>query len=93
MKDNNTHQIYKGVGAFTIVDDAIVQPFDLGNNFFLESKSLGQSKAESMVELLTELNDSVKGHAIMKVICIMHVHSVMCARHDDDDYTIIIIIR
>jgi amyloid beta precursor protein binding protein 1 len=40
---------------------------DLGNNFFLESDSLGKPRAEEVVKYLAELNSDVKGHALVKV--------------------------
>lgn len=53
-----------GVGAFTILDDAIVTPADAGNNFFLEGPhSIGRPRAQEAVRLLGELNDGVQGHA------------------------------
>ena len=30
-----------GIHSFTLVDDAVVTPRDLGNNFFTEAKALG----------------------------------------------------
>ncbi|KAK9798117.1 hypothetical protein WJX73_000766 [Symbiochloris irregularis] len=50
-----------GIAAFTVVDDAKVQPHDLGNNFLLDSSSLGKSKAQHVTTLLEELNESVAG--------------------------------
>ncbi|KAJ3565311.1 hypothetical protein NP233_g7710 [Leucocoprinus birnbaumii] len=56
--------VLPGVGAFTILDDAIVTPADAGNNFFLEGPdSIGKPRAQEAVRLLGELNDGVQGHA------------------------------
>lgn len=56
--------VLPGVGAFTILDDAIVTPADAGNNFFLEGPhSIGRPRAQEAVRLLGELNDGVQGHA------------------------------
>ncbi|KAF7760205.1 hypothetical protein Agabi119p4_10881 [Agaricus bisporus var. burnettii] len=56
--------VLPGVGAFTILDDAIVTPADAGNNFFLEGPhSIGKSRAQEAVRLLGELNDGVRGYA------------------------------
>ena len=38
-----------------------VQPQDLGNNFLLDSSSLGKSKAQTVTGLLEELNEAVAG--------------------------------
>jgi amyloid beta precursor protein binding protein 1 len=50
-----------GIGAFTIVDGAVVTAADLGNNFFLEEESLGKPRAQCVTELLMELNEHVSG--------------------------------
>lgn len=56
--------VLPGIGAFTIVDGKKVGPEDLGNNFFLDSSSLGNSRAVRATELLRELNDRVKGYSV-----------------------------
>jgi amyloid beta precursor protein binding protein 1 len=56
--------VLPGIGAFTIVDGNKVEPADLGNNFFLDPESLGQSRALRATELLRELNDRVKGYSV-----------------------------
>lgn len=56
--------VLPGIGAFTIVDGKKVGPEDLGNNFFLDSSSLGHSRAVRATELLRELNDRVKGYSV-----------------------------
>mgnify|MGYP005991438941 CR=1 FL=1 len=38
--------VLPGVGAFTILDDFIVDENDCGCNFFVEEKSLGKPRAE-----------------------------------------------
>ncbi|CAK0763153.1 hypothetical protein CVIRNUC_003029 [Coccomyxa viridis] len=48
-----------GIAGFTIVDDAIVQPCDLGTNFLLESASMGKLRAAAVTGLLAELNEGV----------------------------------
>ncbi|KAG2033554.1 hypothetical protein BDR03DRAFT_925430 [Suillus americanus] len=56
--------VLPGIGHFTILDDAKVSHSDAGNNFFLEGyNSIGKSRAEEAVRLLSELNDSVEGCA------------------------------
>jgi len=54
------------VGEFTIVDDAKVTEEDLGNNFFLDSDSLGKSRADTVREYLLEMNPEVAGHHVHK---------------------------
>ncbi|CAF2052100.1 unnamed protein product [Brassica napus] len=49
-----------GVGSFTVVDGSKVELGDLGNNFMVDERSVGQSKAKSVCAFLQELNDSVK---------------------------------
>ncbi|KAK2964183.1 putative NEDD8-activating enzyme E1 regulatory subunit [Blattamonas nauphoetae] len=44
--------ILTGVGAFTVVDGAVVTEADLGKNFFVEEADLGKSRATSIVEHL-----------------------------------------
>ncbi len=56
-----------GIGQFTILDPNQVTGADLGNNFFLESDSLGKPRAEEVVKYLAELNSDVHGHALVKV--------------------------
>lgn len=56
--------VLPGIGAFTILDDALVSPSDAGNNFFLHGPhSIGKSRAQQAAVLLQELNDSVRGYA------------------------------
>jgi len=58
--------VLPNVGEFTIVDAAKVEPCDLGNNFFVEEKYLGKSRAETVCELLLEMNEDVRGQAIVE---------------------------
>lgn len=61
--------VLPGVGAFTILDDAIVTPADAGNNFFLEGTlSIGKSRAQEAVRLLGELNEGVRGNADIRSV-------------------------
>ena len=48
-----------GIAGFTVIDDATVQPSDLGTNFLLERASMGKLRAAAVTELLAELNDGV----------------------------------
>ncbi|KAL4882619.1 hypothetical protein BJY04DRAFT_186530 [Aspergillus karnatakaensis] len=60
--------VLPGIGGFTIVDPAVVTEPDLGVNFFLESESLGKSRAEESCRLLRELNPDVEGRFFSKPI-------------------------
>lgn len=53
-----------GIASFTVVDQAVVEASDLGNNFFLESSHLGSSRAQHVTELLKELNEAVNGNFV-----------------------------
>lgn len=56
--------VLPGIGHFTILDHRLVTPEDAGNNFFLEGPdSIGKSRAEEAVRLLSELNEDVDGKA------------------------------
>ena len=50
-----------GIASFTLVDDAVVEARDLGNNFFVTSADLGRGRAEAVAAHLNELNASVAG--------------------------------
>ncbi|KAG0347216.1 NEDD8-activating enzyme E1 regulatory subunit [Podila humilis] len=54
--------VLPGVGQFTIIDQGNVTLSDIGSNFFLDQNCLGKSRAETTCELLSELNEDVKGH-------------------------------
>ena len=56
--------VLPGIQAFTIVDSKAVGPEDLGNNFFLDSDSLGKNRASCAIQFLLELNPEVKGFAV-----------------------------
>lgn len=58
--------LQSGIGAFTIIDDAKVTNADLGNNFFVDQESLGQSRAETVARLLMEMNPFVEGHTLQE---------------------------
>lgn len=45
--------VLPGVGAFTILDDFIVDHQDLGCNFFTDEQSLGKPRAEVRVQRST----------------------------------------
>ncbi|CAF1619188.1 unnamed protein product, partial [Didymodactylos carnosus] len=53
--------ILPGIGHFTIIDNQLVTHADLGTNFFLESNSIGQPRAQVTCELLNQLNPDVSG--------------------------------
>ena len=53
--------VLPGMGSFTIVDAEPVSARDLGNNFFVTKRHLGQPRARCACELLTEMNPDVKG--------------------------------
>lgn len=50
-----------GIASFTLVDNTLVEPRDLGNNFMVEASDLGKGKAKAVAALLNELNTSVAG--------------------------------
>ena len=50
-----------GIHSFTLVDDALVTPRDLGNNFFVHESDLGKGRAAAVAARLHELNASVAG--------------------------------
>jgi molybdopterin/thiamine biosynthesis adenylyltransferase len=56
-----------GIKGYTIVDDAKVTTKDLGNNFFVEEQSLGESRAKVTSALLQELNELVQGNFLEEV--------------------------
>lgn len=55
-----------GIASFTIVDDAVVEASDLGNNFFLEKHHVGDSRAQHVSQLLKELNEAVTGSYVQE---------------------------
>jgi len=54
--------VLPNIGEFTIVDDAVVSPKDLGNNFFVSQDRLGEPRAKVVMEMMLEMNDTVKGN-------------------------------
>jgi len=58
--------VLPGVGSFTIIDGKNVEAPDLGNNFFLDFKSLGSSRAKAAAGLLKEMNEWVDGTAVVE---------------------------
>mmetsp|Transcript_32449 Transcript_32449/g.52558 ORF Transcript_32449/g.52558 Transcript_32449/m.52558 type:complete len:528 (-) Transcript_32449:23-1606(-) len=56
--------VLPGIGSFTIVDGKKVDGSDVGNNFFVDSNSIGQSRAKVVTAMLQELNEYVKGSYI-----------------------------
>jgi NEDD8-activating enzyme E1 regulatory subunit len=52
----------KGIGSFSIADNAVVIQKDVSSNFFLDISCIGKSKSLATVEYLRELNEDVKGH-------------------------------
>lgn len=60
--------VLPGVGAVTIVDDAIVNDEDIGSNFFLETSSKGLNRGSETLKFLLELNPSVQGHSVQEPI-------------------------
>lgn len=45
--------VLAGIESFHVVDDALVTPTDLGQNFFVSEAQLGKNRAEAVVELLS----------------------------------------
>lgn len=66
--------VLPGIGHFTILDAAVVEPADLGVNFFLDDHTLGGFRAEHTARLLNELNPDVEGHFITEVSCAGLLH-------------------
>ena len=54
--------VLPGLGNFTLLDDAIITKTDLSNNFFLDEKALGTSRADNVSKWILELNDDATGH-------------------------------
>lgn len=59
--------ILPNIGKFTVIDSGKVTEEDVSANFFVDSDSLGQSRAKVVKELLNELNEDVEGHYIEEV--------------------------
>nr|CAG8454704.1 3211_t:CDS:10 [Entrophospora candida] len=54
--------VLPGIGSFTVVDNKIVEGSDVGITFFLDTDCIGKNRAESVTQLLQELNEDVKGY-------------------------------
>ncbi|KAL2175579.1 uncharacterized protein P884DRAFT_205659 [Thermothelomyces heterothallicus CBS 202.75] len=53
--------VLPGIGRFAIYDETQVSEADLGVNFFLDEDCLGKSRAQSLTQLILELNPDVQG--------------------------------
>ena len=60
--------VLPGIGHFLIVDDHIVNQRDLGNNFFVDSESVGKPQSEVVCQFMMEMNADVKGAALNRAI-------------------------
>lgn len=60
--------VLPAIGSFAVLDDAKVSAKDLSENFFVDAAHLGVSRAETVAELLGELNTDVAGRAIVRAI-------------------------
>ncbi len=58
-----------------MVDGRKVEASDLGTNFFVTLKSVGESRARVVTELLGELNEYVKGNYVEEV-CEEHLSRI-----------------
>jgi len=58
--------VLPGIGSFVIVDNKSISEEDTGVNFFVDVESIGQPRASKIVQTLLELNDEVKGKAILE---------------------------
>lgn len=56
--------VLPGIGSFTIVDGEKITEEDIGSNFFLETDSVGVSRAQVATQCLLELNPDVRGDYI-----------------------------
>ncbi|KAE9024394.1 NEDD8-activating enzyme E1 regulatory subunit [Phytophthora rubi] len=63
--------VLPGVQRFTVLDDQTVSLADVTNNFFVTADAVGRSRAETVAELLLEMNSDVAGgarHASIKQV-------------------------
>ena len=74
-----------GIASFTLVDDAIVEARDLGNNFFVHASDLGQSKAKAVAAHLNELNTSVAGSFVDE-----RPEDLVASNPDFADFTVVV---
>lgn len=63
--------VLPGIGGFTIIDSSTVTEEDVGSNFFLDSNSVGLSKAKCCMQLLQELNLDVSGEYVDESIDVL----------------------
>ncbi|XP_032833388.1 NEDD8-activating enzyme E1 regulatory subunit [Petromyzon marinus] len=60
--------VLPGIGAFTILDGNKVSGEDIGNNFFLDKSSIGESRAKTAMNLIQELNSDVSGNFVEEAV-------------------------
>lgn len=53
--------VLPGVGDITIVDDALVTERDVSSNFFVTAGDVGKPRGQTVLDLLLEMNEDVKG--------------------------------
>lgn len=58
--------VLPGIGQFTVVDSAVTEASDLGNNWFLEESDAGKPRAEAVCRHLVEMNSDAQGNHIAK---------------------------
>ncbi|KAI8911111.1 hypothetical protein EDD86DRAFT_204419 [Gorgonomyces haynaldii] len=58
--------ILPGIGRYTVADHQNTTLGDVGSNFFLSVDQVGKNRAQSLVELLSELNEEAKGQAVVR---------------------------
>ncbi|VDO06304.1 unnamed protein product [Rodentolepis nana] len=58
--------VLPGIGEFIIIDDAIVEKKDLGNNFFVTPAHVGKPRAQAVAECVSELNTDVRGDFLIE---------------------------
>nr|CDS33444.1 NEDD8 activating enzyme E1 regulatory subunit [Hymenolepis microstoma] len=58
--------VLPGIGEFIIIDDAIVDKKDLGNNFFVTPAHVGKPRAQAVAECASELNTDVRGDFLVE---------------------------
>lgn len=73
-----------GVGAVTLMDDAVVKEADLRVNFFLTPSDVGKNRARAALDRLSELNPYVKFEVVEispSKLCAKTVkdHTIVCA--------------
>eukprot|EP01100_Stratorugosa_tubuloviscum_P003647 TRINITY_DN1888_c0_g1_i1.p1 TRINITY_DN1888_c0_g1~~TRINITY_DN1888_c0_g1_i1.p1 ORF type:complete len:521 (-),score=235.08 TRINITY_DN1888_c0_g1_i1:106-1668(-) len=56
--------VLPGIGSFTLLDNKKVSAADTGNNFFVTTDSIGQSRAAVTSNLLQELNELVSANFV-----------------------------